>query len=167
MNDQPTQSPFTTSTLETNGGQPSESTPVEPASSAASAQSAALIASLLPMAIISGGIFVCAILWFISNGNTIMRAAGVIVLLSDIGVALFLRQRLMKRGLASLIAPGATKAVSDSAVQSAMDAARAAGGTQTVLLDADGKIVGQWDGDKTSAADLDQMAQRLKDSPNS
>lgn len=59
--------------------------------------SAQLLASVVPAALIFGGVSGCAVLWLISNGNLIMRVAGIIVLLSDLVVAAILRHVFLKR----------------------------------------------------------------------
>lgn len=93
MNPPPHHSPDETSSAENNTVSPLVA---RSADSSAETVNAALI-GIIPVAVVGGGIMVCGVLWLLSGGNIAMRAAGVVVLLTDIAVALWLRRYFHKR----------------------------------------------------------------------
>lgn len=96
MNDKSPQDPFTTSTLATDEG-PATGQAQNASPPNQNPASAALLATVVPAALVCGGIISCGVLWFISGPNPIIRIAGAVVLLSDIVVAIFLRFYFLKR----------------------------------------------------------------------
>jgi len=93
MNETPPQSPFTTSAVDS--GPPVSPSPVE--NTAPPAVNAELLATVVPAALAFGGVASFAVLWMLSNGSMVMRAAGAVVLISDIAAAAFLRFIFLKR----------------------------------------------------------------------
>lgn len=59
--------------------------------------SAALLAIIVPGALVFSGFAGCTVLWLVSHGNPMIRVAGGVVLISDLAVAAFFRYFFLNR----------------------------------------------------------------------